>query len=80
MGVIPREARKWRIKVRQIRILLTEKARALQEHYDLVSTKMSEIFYRGLTNTEIQDFEHTLCTILKNLQAYEERMKSVNEQ
>ena len=52
---------------RQIRIVLTEKAKALSEQYDAVSDGMSELYYKGFTDTEIIAFEETLNRILRNL-------------
>lgn len=64
---------------RQIRILLTPKAHALQDRYGQVSTQMSDIFYQGFTDAEILGFEQTLRTILKNLHEHEERKVSIDE-
>jgi DNA-binding MarR family transcriptional regulator len=52
---------------RQIRISLTEEARALQGAYDDVSTQMNEIYYAGFTGEEIARFEEALGRILNNL-------------
>lgn len=52
---------------RQIRITLTEKSKALEEKYNLVSQKMKDVFYKGFTNEEIIQFENTLKKIMKNL-------------
>lgn len=52
---------------RQIKITLTEKSRALKEKYDDVSRKMSEIFYKGFSDSEIQEFENYLSRIIQNL-------------
>lgn len=52
---------------RQIRIVLTETARALSDEYNKVSREMNEIFYSGFSDEEITSFEHTLRRILKNL-------------
>lgn len=56
---------------RQIRIALTERARAMNERYQKVSAEMSEIFYRGFNQNEIIQFEGTLRKILENLKEYE---------
>ena len=53
---------------RQIRIVLTEKAKELEEKYNEVSEKMSEIFYYDFSDKEIQEFEDRLNRILKNLE------------
>lgn len=52
---------------RQIIITLTGKAKALSRSYDLVSAQMSEIFYKGFTDDEIDKFESQLKRILGNL-------------
>jgi MarR family transcriptional regulator, organic hydroperoxide resistance regulator len=57
---------------RQIRITLTEKARALNKSYEAVSAQMNELFYKGFSDEEISRFETSLQKILFNLKAYEE--------
>ena len=52
---------------RQIRIKLTDVARALSSKYDLVSDQMVDIFYKGFTEDEITAFEATLLRIIDNL-------------
>lgn len=52
---------------RTVKILLTEKARAMKSRYDLVSEKMSDIFYEGFSDEEILAFEEALGKILENL-------------
>lgn len=52
---------------RQIRITLTEKSRELSDKYDEVSRKMSEIFYQGFSDSEIEQFESYLTRIINNL-------------
>lgn len=52
---------------RQINIVLTEKAKLLNEEYERVSAQMSEIFYKGFTDDEIVQFEALLNKIIKNL-------------
>lgn len=56
---------------RQIRIVLTEKARALQNRYLAVSAQMNDIFYRGFSPEEITQLDNVLAKILENLKAYE---------
>ena len=56
---------------RQIRIVLTEKARVLQTDYERVSRQMTEIFYQGFEETEIEGFERLLGRILDNLEREE---------
>lgn len=58
---------------RQIRIVLTEQARMLNNAYNNVSVNMSEIFYTGFSNEEIISFENKLRHILENLN--EENLK-----
>lgn len=52
---------------RQIRITLTEKSKELSDKFDEVSRKMSEIFYKGFDDPEIEQFEEYLSRIIKNL-------------
>ena len=52
---------------RMIRILLTQKARELNATYIEVSQRMTELFYRGFTETEIDAFEHSLVRVLQNM-------------
>ena len=52
---------------RQVRIVLTDKAKELNDKYNQVSDAMSERFYQGFTDTEIEQFEETLERILRNL-------------
>ena len=53
---------------RQSLIILTEKARGLQEKYDEVSQKMNEIFYKDFTEEEVLEIDRFLDRILKNLE------------
>jgi DNA-binding MarR family transcriptional regulator len=52
---------------RQIRIILTDKARALSEKYNSVSNQMCKVFYEGFSEEEIISFEDKLKRILINL-------------
>ncbi len=56
---------------RQIRIVLTEAARALSDEYENVSEQMNEVYYAGFTEEEITLFENTLRRVLTNLQEKE---------
>ncbi len=56
---------------RQIRISLTEKAKALNEKYLEVSKQMNRIFYKGFSDEEIAALEKKLAGILANLKRYE---------
>ena len=53
---------------RAMRIVLTEKARALQEDYDRISQQMNELFYAGFTEEEYARLEGYLLRILSNLE------------
>lgn len=52
---------------RQIRITLTEKSRELSGKYDEISEKMNEIYYKGFSDSEIEQFENYLIRIINNL-------------
>jgi DNA-binding MarR family transcriptional regulator len=56
---------------RVILVRRTEKDRAAQAAYERVSAAMTEVYYRGLSGTEIERFERVLERILANLTAYE---------
>lgn len=49
-------------------IVLTEKAKSLQDDYTKISQKMNEIYYDGFTETEIVQFESYLQRVLNNLE------------
>ena len=49
-------------------IALTDKAKALQHDYDLVSQQMNERYYIGFTESEIRRFEAYLQRVLENLE------------
>jgi DNA-binding MarR family transcriptional regulator len=57
---------------RQIKITLTEKAKSLHVSYEAVSMQMNELFYKGFSDEEIRQFEHTLERVLKNLKGHME--------
>ena len=52
---------------RMVRIALTESARAMSGRYDQVSDRMTEAFYQGFTDSEIEAFEGYLRRVLENL-------------
>ena len=52
---------------RIVRIFLTERARLLNEQYNVVSDEMSRIFYKDFSDDEIVAFEKLLERVLKNL-------------
>lgn len=58
---------------RQFRIVLTEKSKKLNEKYNQVSDRMSELFYQGFEDQEIILFEERLQRILKNLKEEEKK-------
>ncbi|MBQ6786452.1 MAG: MarR family transcriptional regulator [Lachnospiraceae bacterium] len=58
---------------RQLRIVLTAKAKALNDSYNEVSDEMSRIFYEGFSDEEIEGFEKHLDKILKNLTKQESK-------
>jgi DNA-binding MarR family transcriptional regulator len=49
-------------------VFRTEKDRALQETYDRVSRRMTDIFYDGFDSGEIEQFEKALERILANVE------------
>ncbi len=49
-------------------IARTEKAKALQDDYDMISQKMNELYYIGFSEAEIVQFEAYLQRILNNLE------------
>ena len=49
-------------------IALTDKAKALQHDYELVSQKMNERYYIGFNESEIRQFEAYLQRVLENLE------------
>jgi DNA-binding MarR family transcriptional regulator len=59
---------------REILIKRTEKDDAWQEVYVQVSQEMSELFYDGFSESEIDEFEGDLRRILDNLIAFEARL------
>ena len=52
---------------RKIIIRLTETARNLEDKYNEVSSRMSEIFYDGFVDEDIINFEKYLSRVLDNL-------------
>ena len=49
-------------------IALTDKAKALQHDYELVSQQMNERYYIGFNESEIRQFETYLQRVLENLE------------
>lgn len=60
---------------RQSLIVLTEKARDLQQKYDEVSQKMNEVFYKGFSGDEVLMMDSYLDRILANLEKSERSTK-----
>ncbi len=56
---------------RQIRIFRTEKDKSFQKDYERISMQMTEIYYRGFDEREIDRLEKNLQKILGNLSRYE---------
>ncbi len=52
-------------------IALTDKAKALQHDYELVSQQMNERYYIGFSESEIRQFEAYLQRVLTNLEKEE---------
>lgn len=53
---------------RQIIISITDKARNYKEEYDRVSLEMNELFYKGFSEEEIEQFEEMLRRLIQNLE------------
>ena len=60
---------------RKTRISLSGKSQAIKDRHEAVSREMTELFYEGLSEAEIDEFEKTLRYILSNLVRYEEKNK-----
>ena len=60
---------------RTIFIKLTKKNKELQEKYIQVSLEMKDLFYKGFSEKEIDDFESYLRRLLENLTKYKEKNK-----
>lgn len=52
-------------------IALTDKAKALQEDYERISQRMSDLYYIGFSEREISQFEDFLQRVLTNLETEE---------
>ena len=53
---------------RKVHIVLTDKAKALQEDYERISQAMNDLYYIGFSEDEIRQFEGYLYRILDNLE------------
>ena len=60
---------------RTIKIKLVEKNTILQEKFSQVSNEMKDIFYRGFSEEEIDEFENYLGRLFENLTKYSEENK-----
>lgn len=64
---------------RKILIRLTEKNEEMRAAYERVSEDMLDLFYRGLSEEEIQNLEGMLERMLENLIAFEREQKGETE-
>ena len=55
---------------RKILIYLTEGAKTLKKDYNEVSEEISDIYYKGFSEEEIQEFESYLRRVLKNVEEW----------
>lgn len=53
---------------RKVHIVLTDKAKLLQDDYERISQEMNELYYIGFSEDEIRQFEGYLYRILDNLE------------
>lgn len=60
---------------RKTLISLSEKTKSLESRHEAVSKEMDMVFYHGLSEKEINDFEVILGKILSNLVNYEQEQK-----
>jgi DNA-binding MarR family transcriptional regulator len=60
---------------RKTLIELTDKTRRLHKKYEQVSQEMLDLFYKGLTENEIDEFEAFLRRILSNLVDYDSKRR-----
>lgn len=56
-------------------VSLTGKSKSLKDRYAAVSQEMTTLFYKGISEKQIDDFEKVLKQILSNLINYEEEIK-----
>ncbi len=59
---------------RQVKITLSGSAKALKGKYESVSAEMAEVFYKGFSAAEKEEFESRLIRILKNITEAEETL------
>ena len=60
---------------RKTRVALTAKSKSLESRHETVSKEMTTLFYAGLSENQIDEFERLLEHILSNLVKYEEKHK-----
>ena len=53
---------------RKILIFLTEEAKGLEQEYNEVTEEISNIYYKGYSEAEIEQLENYLHRILKNVE------------
>ena len=53
---------------RKIRIYLTDQAKGLEKEYQAVTEEISNIYYKGLSQEEIEQLEGLLHRVLKNVE------------
>ncbi len=53
-------------------VSLTAKSRDLKDRYEAVSGEMTDLFYSGISENRIAEFENILRQVLNNLVKYEE--------
>jgi len=56
---------------RKILIVRTEKDKAMEKKYTEISQRMTELFYEGFSDSQIDHFENDLERILNNLMEFE---------
>jgi len=64
---------------RKTLVVLSEKIKNIESRHKTVSKEMTDLFYKGLTEKEIDDFENTLKRILSNLVKHEEEINNDNK-
>ena len=60
---------------RKALVALTEKSRSIEAHHEAVSREMTSLFYKGISERQIDEFEGILKHVLSNLVRYEEEHK-----
>lgn len=53
------------------RLYLTEQAQALKSRYEAVSGQMTEVYFRGFSDDEIECLESLLTRVLQNVKEYD---------